>query len=291
MDRKTSSQPVDEGKILTYEENHAPEVVTRYDDYPTPISSAYNGGEKSFYAPQYAQYSQHPSQQPTTPEKRICGLKRTTFFLAVTLAAVIIIAAVGGGVGGSMAVQRAKEQAEADSKATAVLQASNIPLPTSAITTSGSLTSTTTATSDSTTTAARGASISIPTSGLLTRDSLQINCPNLTGKTSAVSLGGKQTNFNTECNVDNTGDDVDILTLVAYTLDTCMLACASYNSKNSNASAKCIGVQFNGLLETMTSLYGGNCFLKKDTGKKETTTQTSSSTIKQYNMHLAAMLS
>ena len=42
-------------------------------------------------------------------EKKICGLRRTTFILAVVLALVIVAAAVGGGVGGSTAVSRAYE--------------------------------------------------------------------------------------------------------------------------------------------------------------------------------------
>lgn len=41
--------------------------------------------------------------------RHICGLRSSTFWLALTLAAVIIAAAVGGGVGGSMAVAKAKK--------------------------------------------------------------------------------------------------------------------------------------------------------------------------------------
>lgn len=46
---------------------------------------------------------------PVLPEKKICGLRRPTFFLLVLLILVIIAAAVGGGVGGSMAVSNAYE--------------------------------------------------------------------------------------------------------------------------------------------------------------------------------------
>lgn len=42
-------------------------------------------------------------------EKRVFGLQRTTFILAVVLAVVVVAAAVGGGVGGSMAVSKAYE--------------------------------------------------------------------------------------------------------------------------------------------------------------------------------------
>jgi hypothetical protein len=49
-------------------------------------------------------------QAPAAVEKepKILGLRRTTFTLATALVLVIIVAAVGGGVGGSMAVQNAK---------------------------------------------------------------------------------------------------------------------------------------------------------------------------------------
>jgi hypothetical protein len=40
--------------------------------------------------------------------KRIMGLRRQTFWLVVILVIVIIATAVGGGVGGSLAVQRAR---------------------------------------------------------------------------------------------------------------------------------------------------------------------------------------
>jgi hypothetical protein len=42
-------------------------------------------------------------------ERRICGLRQSTFFLSVVLVLVIVAAAVGGGVGGSIAVERARE--------------------------------------------------------------------------------------------------------------------------------------------------------------------------------------
>lgn len=49
-----------------------------------------------------------PGVEPATSKRRIWGLRRSTFFLTVALLAVIVIAAVGGGVGGFIAVQNAK---------------------------------------------------------------------------------------------------------------------------------------------------------------------------------------
>ena len=43
-------------------------------------------------------------------EKRtsVCGMRPVTFFLVLALIFTIVVAAVGGGVGGSMAVENAK---------------------------------------------------------------------------------------------------------------------------------------------------------------------------------------
>jgi hypothetical protein len=53
-----------------------------------------------------------PAHQPADgkpeEEKTICGLRRATFVLSVLLATVIVVAAVGAGVGASVAVRNAK---------------------------------------------------------------------------------------------------------------------------------------------------------------------------------------
>ena len=48
----------------------------------------------------------HAGQYP--PEKKILGMRRPTFLLCAVLIFVIVAAAIGGGVGGSMAVANAK---------------------------------------------------------------------------------------------------------------------------------------------------------------------------------------
>ncbi|KAH0437487.1 hypothetical protein CcaCcLH18_03838 [Colletotrichum camelliae] len=276
-------------KMSAREIDHGPEVIPNQCYHnTTPISPTYHGDENKHYSQQYSQQS----QQPVPTERRICGLRRTSFFLFVVLAAVIIAASVGGGVGGSLAVLRMKEQTQAEGQASAAAKATATDSPVASSTmTSVPATGTITPTTDSTHTTANAASISIPTAGLVTTGDLQINCPNLTGRTMSVTVGGAKSNYDTECNVDYTGDNVDVMTLVSYTLDTCMMACSSYNKNINGTSERCIGVQFNGVIDTMMKNYGGNCVLKKNTGTKETTSQTSTSLYKKYNMHLAAMLS
>jgi hypothetical protein len=48
-----------------------------------------------------------PAQTPRT----ICGIRRITFLLLVVIAILILVGAIGGGVGGSLAVQNARNSA------------------------------------------------------------------------------------------------------------------------------------------------------------------------------------
>lgn len=83
-----------------------PEAV-RYDAYPEVVSATNNrkGGYDMSPSPLHGVAASYP----VSPEKKICGLRRPTFFLLVLLILVIIAAAVGGGVGGSIAVSNAYE--------------------------------------------------------------------------------------------------------------------------------------------------------------------------------------
>lgn len=65
-----------------------------------PQAAYANGQQQHYY-----QQGQYPQQ-----ERRIWGLRRTTFILVVVLVAVVVIGAVGGGVGGGLAVKSAQTQ-------------------------------------------------------------------------------------------------------------------------------------------------------------------------------------
>ena len=84
-----SVTPDQEGLQVVNHGNDAPQVIDGFKMKPYEA-----GGETS---------------AAVAPEKRILGLRRTTFILAVVLALVIVAAAVGGGVGGSKAVSSAYE--------------------------------------------------------------------------------------------------------------------------------------------------------------------------------------
>ena len=68
--------------------------------YPQPSISSRVG-------PEHLQQPPKVSQGKTQRKTTISGLRKPTFWLALALAVVIIVAAVGGGVGGSHAVKNA----------------------------------------------------------------------------------------------------------------------------------------------------------------------------------------
>lgn len=87
--------------------NQAPEVV------PYSNLEHYNQDHSTYSNYQNNNKSTAPltDSTPYVPKKRkIAGLAPTTFWLLIALAVVTIAAAVGGGVGGSMAVANAKKR-------------------------------------------------------------------------------------------------------------------------------------------------------------------------------------
>ena len=67
------------------------------------VEQPHQGPSKNEYIP-VGEQSHAASSSPGL----ICGVRRSTFWLAVVLAIVVIAAAVGGGVGGSIAVSNAR---------------------------------------------------------------------------------------------------------------------------------------------------------------------------------------
>lgn len=86
----------------------SPEVVTYSDMEAIP------GQQKAVADKSYSEQDQNvpPQYYYNSPdgskERTICGLRTTTFFLTVALILVILAAGIGGGVGGTMAVNNAK---------------------------------------------------------------------------------------------------------------------------------------------------------------------------------------
>jgi hypothetical protein len=87
------------------EATYTPSPAQQYQQSYHPVDSGLEVAPQQ--QPAYGHY--HPHQGQEGPPQTILGLRRTTFFLSLALVAVIIIAAVGGGVGGSLAVQNARK--------------------------------------------------------------------------------------------------------------------------------------------------------------------------------------
>ncbi|KAE9577150.1 hypothetical protein CGCF415_v001274 [Colletotrichum fructicola] len=254
-------------KIVAHELDHGPEVVPgQY--WPTP---AHHGIDAR-------QYSQQVPPGSGSDVRRICGLHRSTFYLALVLAVVIIVGSVGGGVGGSLAVKNAQRGAQSaqESQATPTPIPTETTIATSSATGSASGSAKASATGSPTTTTR----ISMPTFGLLALD-----CPSISGTTASLTAGGQSSSYDLDCGVDNNGDGIDIIAVVSWSLEDCLRVCSSFNANRKSGSESCAGVQFHADIVDLVSRFSGNCFLKNTEGRAVTDTNSTN-----FNLHVSAML-
>jgi hypothetical protein len=122
------------------------------------------------------------------------------------------------------------------------------------ITTTAALQSATTAASGTSTTTA---SLNLPTAGVLA-----LNCPSLNNTETSITLGSTSYAFSIGCGTDFGGANVDILTIISYSISDCAQACASYNY--NYGQEVCKAVTWNSDLGVVEGHFG-NCFLKNDT--------------------------
>lgn len=87
-------------------DSSGPETYVPHIPHKQVVPEQLRQNESAYYAPTTPETY---SSMPVEKERTICGLRPVTFVLSVLLAAVVVIAAVGGGVGGSLAVQKARE--------------------------------------------------------------------------------------------------------------------------------------------------------------------------------------
>jgi len=161
------------------------------------------------------QYLYQPILEDSGPKQRkICGLRTTTFYLSLVLAIVIVAAAVGGGVGGSIAVKNAK---------TPVSQ-------------SQSASSTTTTSTSLATTIWGPVATGLAFSG----------CPAVNGTTYTSKL--YPTRFQLVCGQDIVSNSTSALLLaLTSTFGLCMELCATWNTMAityGKATVTCAGVSF-----------------------------------------------
>lgn len=197
---------------------------------PHTSSAQYNGQDIK---------DEHSHAPPPQKDQRICGLTPALFgFTTALITALIVGAAIGGGLGGALA--DAKNHASATTTITITSPASTAP-SSSQTTTNGRLLNYT---------AAPAANIS----------SVYLPCPSVDGNTYTTING--QT-WAVSCSVDEyTGD---IGSILAYTYQDCIEACAAMNTWQHKDDA-CSRVQYSALMANHTGNGDfGNCWLKNDT--------------------------
>ncbi|KAI3332493.1 hypothetical protein HD806DRAFT_480764 [Xylariaceae sp. AK1471] len=178
------------------------------------------------------------TQAYPAPERTIFGVRRATFFLSLALVIVILVAAVGGGVGGSVAVQNARSSCISDRAPVTV---------------------TTTITAAA---AATGAATSTTEPLVVPTGVVKLDCPGLTDDI-AISLGADSWVFTPSCGTDYSGSDFGAV--IAYSFNDCLQACAAHNHFSGKDECTALTFKANQTLEIPKDY--GNCWLKTGTPK------------------------
>ncbi|TVY45587.1 hypothetical protein LSUB1_G000947 [Lachnellula subtilissima] len=228
--------------------------------------------------------SNEPYYSPANHDRRICGLALRKFWIAVVGIVVIIGAALGGGVGGSLAskssrvaktsfsnsgssVQRSTTSATSSGQSTN----STTPSPTSSEvsvqppTTSAASSNQSTNSNAPSLTSTQAASTTtqiIGPSYTLLRD-----CPSSNNTLYGISLGQTTMNFRKMCGKTflniNSASNENSVNQKASSLDSCINLCAAYNVQSASSIASghnqvCNAVCWRNSLDNDD--YPGNCF-------------------------------
>ncbi|KAF1999176.1 hypothetical protein P154DRAFT_577325 [Amniculicola lignicola CBS 123094] len=222
---------------------------------PTQQWAYYGNGEKSGGYPE------------VVDEKRILGLRRSTFWFLVVLAGVVVGAAIGGGVGGAM-IGRERDR-EKERNQLAAIQASLSTSATSIPTPSSSATSIATSIVVSATTTTTGGFIATFTPpSPMDVGRIPIACPpalspsgakNVSILTALPTLPMTSASFMCLPSTDLVAGD--ITGIQAFSLQQCIDACATMNKMQG--MRRCLAVTIG---EDVAELYrghwGANCWLK-----------------------------
>lgn len=258
--------------------HHPPglEVDRRDDQYPT----AYRD-----YLPENDEKT--PSWSQPTPDKvRICGFRRSTFWLSVAIVAILVLAATGAGVAGSLAANRKSDSKKEyvfkmrprterqsvvyKSRLTKYLFCLYRSTPSaqpadSAPTSSSATPSTCAAPHQSATPSSSSDNNSTRAMQPATECS---SLPSL--YTSQITLSKAQ--FDLSCETDYPGNDM--LGIYVYKFATCIDACADLNARTTNTPCSAVSFDYSMSPEV------GNCFLKASGIRQVATTKNTTSSAK-----------
>lgn len=178
-------------------------------------------------------------QDVDLPNRRICGLRRKTFWIVIAVATVVVIgAAVGGGVGGAISNKSSKPSRVSSSP---LSTGSDTTAPTTTVPSPVSITTTT---------------LANPTQTLL-RD-----CPSSNNSLYPVAFGSDQSIFRKMCSVKLVGNGDNVVSEKTDSLNNCINRCANYNDVNrteiaSGSSRVCNAVCWR---HSLSSDWPGQCF-------------------------------
>ncbi|GAE00276.1 cytochrome P450 [Paecilomyces variotii No. 5] len=210
-----------------------------------------------------------PSSQPP-PLPRICGMKKSTFWVVVGLMlAVIVGAVVGGAVGGTVAHSNSTDITNSPSRETTDPSSNHITSSASHSASSTTGTATASITSSAVTSGITGIA--------------ENPCPGANRTTITASSG---TLFSLFCGVDwprgieaadGNGTVSDLGRSTTYTLDDCIETCIQYNKGDlavldsvDTGTCRAVVYQAN-LTAVFDGGQGGNCFLKDRIGRYAST--------------------
>ncbi|SPO01748.1 uncharacterized protein DNG_04421 [Cephalotrichum gorgonifer] len=217
---------------------------------------------------------------PPPLEKKILGMRVTTFILTLLLVLTVIIAAVAGGVGGSLAVDGAYTRGLQDG-ALATWTVTSVTTQTQTIAGSSKPTDSSDSTDDSdstdssdSTSSSKSTSSSDPTSTSKptptsdriptppTDGVVELDCPRINDSTRRVSAAGQTATFRVTCGVNYPFND--ITRFPSYSFQDCLIACNAWNVEKMG-DLTCNGVIFGADLGPVPAA-GGNCWLKTKMG-------------------------
>ncbi|KAF2845681.1 hypothetical protein T440DRAFT_472462 [Plenodomus tracheiphilus IPT5] len=240
----------------------APQVVHKMQiqqALPSPPAPTYE--EKQAYVhPTYDMGNLEAGRQ----HREVLGLRRRNFWILVFLALVVLCAAIGGSVGGTLAVQNRRSNAAVDTSSPPTSQSpssiptnspTNTPPPATSATSSATLQPPSTTTPSSTTAATSNIPYApLPPTLVPTIDN---SCPS---STLSAFNGATYT-----CTTDSNFFGGDITGIVAYTLQQCIDACTTMNEVSGDK--KCVAIALNhDLAAAYRNLKGANCWLKSGVG-------------------------
>lgn len=236
----------------------------RQDEFPT----LYRGNQDELpttwrvYTPRPQSPSiSHLPTRPTSTDQRLFGLRKTTIWLSILAAALLVLGVVGSSVAGSIAMSRkassdqiCKAEQSADAEPIKTISSSVSP---SASPLASSSTSSPTSTATSTplqpsSTLSSTTSAPSSSSALATFDCQKLQTPYAAKITNAL--------FDISCDTQNFGGD--FMSFESSTLENCIEACANFNvwtvTNNYNSTISCSIINYDSFWQL-----GGNCWLKQ----------------------------